>query len=292
MFPTSHLRLFIRTETNLVHETKALFVPAGSHAPPLRTFPRLPCALERGALGSFVPTPTPVPRLGAPVSADVGSAFRCPRPVPAVPSAGLGPAGRRAPSRSPAPRAPARSLARSPLSSRRPPGPEGACRGRGHPPPRACAASPPLRASTARSAVRRGGQVVRRRSRKPKIAGSNPVRACDRRWGFGRGRAHVPAPFPLLRGIFSFSGSVQASFNSSSPEGSTTPHPAQPSAARFRGRAGEPARPSPASAPTSHPRPRSPAAQLLCATRGIRVRRDVAGGHSVPGGGLWYLRDP
>jgi hypothetical protein len=38
--------------------------------------------------------------------------------------------------------------------------------------------SPPLRASTSRSAVRRGGQVVRRRSRKPKIAGSNPVRAC------------------------------------------------------------------------------------------------------------------
>lgn len=44
---------------------------------------------------------------------------------------------------------------------------------------RACATSPPLRACTARLAVRRGGQVVRRRSRKPKIAGSNPVRA----WG-------------------------------------------------------------------------------------------------------------
>lgn len=47
---------------------------------------------------------------------------------------------------------------------------------------RACATSPPLRACTARLAVRRGGQVVRRRSRKPKIAGSNPVRAWGGSW--------------------------------------------------------------------------------------------------------------
>lgn len=53
------------------------------------------------------------------------------------------------------------------------PGGAGAELGARHAPP-APAPPPPLRALPAPSAVRRGGQVVRRRSRKPKIAGSNP----------------------------------------------------------------------------------------------------------------------
>ena len=66
-----------------------------------------------------------------------------------------------------------------------------------HRPSRACAASPPLRASTASSAVRRGGQVVRRRSRKPKIAGSNPVRAWFLRLGSIVGASVFPCVSPL-----------------------------------------------------------------------------------------------
>lgn len=90
-------------------------------------------------------------------------------------AAGSGPAAgkARAPGSGP------KGVSAAPRTGSRPAGREswGAGPEEAHRPLRACAASPPLRASSAPSAVRRGGQVVRRRSRKPKITGSNPVRA-------------------------------------------------------------------------------------------------------------------